>query len=169
MTKPPQIDADDLEVPEELRDFANMMVEEVMVTLRAKILNGGWSPSEQTEVLDCVIAEQKVKHEYRNALTTLRAEKQALVDANTQPPQIDADELERLLLRKHDVQSGIAQCRLKNPDGISAVAALTTLRAEKQALVDANTRLLHEINAHKDALADAEGTISELQSALRDS
>ena len=113
MTQPPQIDADDLEVPEELRDFANMMVEEVMATLRAKILNGGWSPSEQTEVLDCVIAEQKVKHKYRNAITTLRA--------------------------------------------------------EKQALVDANTRLLHEINAHKDALADAEGTISELQSALRDS
>ena len=54
-----------------------------------------------------------------------------------QPPQIDADELERRLLRKHDVQSGIAQCRLKNPDGPSAVAALTTLRTEKQALMEA--------------------------------
>ena len=59
-------------IPEELRDFANLMVEEVLAGLRAKIENGGLTIGEQREVIDCAVAEQEVKRKLRAEIERLR-------------------------------------------------------------------------------------------------
>ena len=59
-------------IPPELQDFASLMVEEILAKLRVKINDGGWTIDEQREVLDCIVAEQEVKHRLRADLATLR-------------------------------------------------------------------------------------------------
>jgi len=56
-------------MPQELRDFAELMVDEVLSRLRAKIENGGWSIEEQREIIAVCIAEQDVKRDLRSKLT----------------------------------------------------------------------------------------------------
>lgn len=60
------------DIPPELQDFASLMLEEVFAKLRVKINDGGWTIDEQREILDCIVAEQEVKHRLRADLATLR-------------------------------------------------------------------------------------------------
>lgn len=79
-------------IPAELQDFANLMVEEILAKLRVKINNGGWTIDEQREVLDCVVAEQEVKHRLRVENASLRKQ---LEDARSEALEEAAKKLER--------------------------------------------------------------------------